>query len=95
MSGIDAEVCYAGPQGQFMLRVLLPVGATVADAIDASGIRERVAGLTIDDDHVGIFSRPVKLSTPLRGGDRVEIYRPLIVDPRQARRERAARTRRQ
>jgi putative ubiquitin-RnfH superfamily antitoxin RatB of RatAB toxin-antitoxin module len=88
-----AEVCYAGPEGQFLLPVELPDGATLADAIDASGIRSRVPGLVVDDRHVGVFSRPRPLLTPLAEGDRVEIYRPLKIDPREARRERAARTR--
>lgn len=90
MSVLRAEVCYAGPEGQFLLRVELPAGATLADAIEASGIRARVPGLQVDDRHVGVFSKPRPLATPLRDGDRVEVYRPLKVDPREARRERAA-----
>ncbi len=94
MSVIEAEVCYAGPEGQFLLRVSLPPGATLADAIEASGIRARIPEIRIDDAHVGVFARPATLSTRLRAGDRVEIYRPLKIDPRQARRERAERARR-
>ncbi len=94
MSTIEAEVCYAGPEGQFLLRVSLPAGATLADAIEASGIRERIPALSIDAAHVGVFAKVTPLSTRLRAGDRVEIYRPLKVDPRQARRERADRARR-
>lgn len=87
------EVCYAGPEGQFLLPVDVPDGATLADAIEASGIRARVPGLRIDDRHVGVFSKAKPLSTPLAEGDRVEIYRPLKIDPREARRERAAKPR--
>lgn len=83
------EVCYAGPEGQFLLPVDLPVGATLGDAIEASGIRDRVPGLVVDDRQVGVFSKPRPLSAPLSEGDRVEIYRPLKVDPREARRDRA------
>lgn len=93
MNTIRAEVCYAGPEGQFVLPVELPEGATLADAIAASGLAIRVPGLRIDDRHVGVFSKARPLDTPLRSGDRVEVYRPLRVDPRAARRERAARPR--
>lgn len=88
-----AEVCYAGPEGQFLLPVDVPAGATLADAIEASGIRARAPGLVVDDRHVGVFSKPRPLSTPVAEGDRVEIYRPLRIDPREARRERAAKPR--
>ena len=88
-----AEVCYAGPEGQFLLPVDVPAGATLADAIQASGIRSRVPGLVIDDRHVGVFSKPKPLATPVAEGDRVEIYRPLKIDPREARRERASKPR--
>ncbi len=94
MSVIEAEVCYVGPEGQFLLHVSLPAGATLADAIDASGIRERIPALLIEPAHVGVFAKVMPLSTRLRAGDRVEIYRPLKIDPRQARRERANRARR-
>jgi hypothetical protein len=91
MNMLRAEVCYAGPEGQFVLPVELPEGATLGDAIAASGLAARVPGLAIDERQVGVFSRPRPLDTPLRAGDRVEVYRPLRVDPRAARRERAAR----
>jgi putative ubiquitin-RnfH superfamily antitoxin RatB of RatAB toxin-antitoxin module len=90
MSMLRAEVCYAGPEGQYLLRVELPPGATLADAIEASGLRGRVPGLQVDDRHVGVFAKLRPLSTPLQDGDRVEVYRPLKIDPREARRERAA-----
>lgn len=93
MSRVRAEVCYAGPEGQFLLPVELPPGATLADAIDASGLRARVPGLVVDDRHVGVFSKPRALASAVQDGDRVEVYRPLRIDPRDARRERAAKTR--
>jgi putative ubiquitin-RnfH superfamily antitoxin RatB of RatAB toxin-antitoxin module len=93
MSTLRAEVCYAGPEGQFVLPVELPEGATLADAIAASGLAARVPGLLIDDRHVGVFSKTRSLDTVLQAGDRVEVYRPLRVDPRAARRERAAKPR--
>jgi putative ubiquitin-RnfH superfamily antitoxin RatB of RatAB toxin-antitoxin module len=93
MSTIRVEVCYAGPEGQFIVALQLPAGATLGDAVAASGLRERVAGLRVDDQHVGVFSQPSTLASCLRDGDRVELYRPLRIDPREARRERARRTR--
>lgn len=92
MKMLRAEVAYAGPEGQFLLRVELAEGATLADAIEASGIRARLPGLNIDDRHVGVFAKPRPLGSAVRDGDRVEIYRPLKIDPRQARRERAAKS---
>ena len=90
---LEIEVAYAGPQGQWLVALRLPAPATVADAIEASGLRQRVAGLVVDDQHVGIHSRRVRLATALEDGDRVEIYRPLLADPKDARRKRAQRRR--
>jgi putative ubiquitin-RnfH superfamily antitoxin RatB of RatAB toxin-antitoxin module len=70
-------------------RVLIGQGATVADAIRASGIAEDVAGSEIDYGRVGVFGRLVSPATVLRDGDRVELYRPLKIDPKEARRRRA------
>lgn len=67
------------------LDVCLPAGATVADALRASGMAERHA-LNSDDLRVGVWSRVVEAQTLLRDRDRVEIYRPLTVDPKEARR---------
>jgi putative ubiquitin-RnfH superfamily antitoxin RatB of RatAB toxin-antitoxin module len=64
-------------------------GCTVAEAIEQSGIRQAFPELTIDSAAVGIFSRKVPLESPLRDGDRVEIYRPLQADPKETRRRRA------
>jgi putative ubiquitin-RnfH superfamily antitoxin RatB of RatAB toxin-antitoxin module len=93
MSRMRVEVCYAGPEGQFILPLELAPGATLGEAVAASGLRERVRGLRVDDQHVGVFSRPCTLATTLRDGDRVEVYRPLRIDPREARRERVRRPR--
>lgn len=86
---LRVEVAYAGPEGQFLLAVALAPGATVADAVHASGIRAQVPSLVIDDAHVGIWSRPCGLAAPVRDGDRVEIYRDLQADPKELRRRRA------
>ena len=66
----------------------LPAGATLMDAIRASGVLERHAGLDIAQAKLGIWGRVQLPDTPLRERDRVEIYRPLRVDPKEARRQR-------
>lgn len=93
MSVLRIEVCYAGAEGQFIIPLEVAPGTTLGEAIDASGLRGRVPGLRVDDDHVGVFSRPRTLASVLRDGDRVEVYRPLTIDPREARRERVKRRR--
>ncbi len=86
---IRVEVAYAGPEGQWVIPVELPVGARLADAIEASGIRRHIPTVVINDDNVGVFSRPRRLDDVLTEGNRVEIYRPLLADPKQQRRARA------
>lgn len=89
--GISVEVAYATPEKQAVLRLDLAAGSTVAEAIEQSGIRSLFPELVIDPGAVGIFSRKVPLNHVLRAGDRVEIYRPLVADPKEVRRERASR----
>jgi putative ubiquitin-RnfH superfamily antitoxin RatB of RatAB toxin-antitoxin module len=86
---IRVSVAYAEPDHAFVAEFELPAGSTVADAIEASGIREKHPGLEIRDDRLGIFSRRAAPDAVLRDGDRVEIYRPLRIDPKEARRMRA------
>lgn len=88
--GIEVEVVYALPDRQLLLTLRLPAGATVAEAIRRSGLREQFPEIDPERDGAGIFSRRVGLGEVLQAGDRVELYRPLIVDPKQARRQRAA-----
>ncbi len=73
--------------------VEVPAGSSVLDALRASGVLERFAGLDVSTRAVGIWGRVCPVETPLRDGDRVEIYRELAVDPKEARRQRARRTR--
>jgi putative ubiquitin-RnfH superfamily antitoxin RatB of RatAB toxin-antitoxin module len=91
---IEVEVAYAEPQRQLLRRITLPAGATVADAIAASGLE---AELRIDASElaVGVLSKPVARDAPLTNGDRVELYRPLTADPKETRRRRAKRAGRQ
>jgi len=85
---IEVEVAYAEPARQFLRRVTLDAGATAVDAIAASGIEDE---LRIDASSLacGIWSKPKPRDTPLADGDRVELYRPLLADPKEARRRRA------
>lgn len=86
---IAVEVVYAEPGRAFRRRLRLPAGATAAQAIEASGLPAAFPALAIDPGRLGVFARRVAPDTPLRDGDRVEVYRPLRVDPKEARRRRA------
>ena len=86
---IRIEVAYATPARQCVLPLDVPRGCTLAEAIERSSIREEFPGLVIDPAAVGIFGRKAPIDQVLQPGDRVEIYRPLIADPREARRKRA------
>lgn len=84
------EVIYALPQKQERVLLDLPPHSTVQDAIQESGLLQRLP--QIDSRRLGVWGRQVTAETKLRDWDRVEIYRPLIADPKQVRRERAAKT---
>lgn len=86
---IRVEVAWAEPRRQFLRALELPAGATIAEAIAASGI-EAECGIDASALDSGIWSTPASRDTHLRDGDRVELYRPLQVDPKEARRRRAA-----
>ena len=86
---IVVEVAYALPEKQYLQRVTLNEGATVEEAICASGLLELRSDISLTKNKVGIYSRPVKPGDELHDGDRVEIYRPLIADPKELRRKRA------
>lgn len=89
-TSISIEVAYALAQHQELVRLRLPEGATVRDAILASGLLAKYPDIDMDGrNKLGIFARLVKLDTVLRDRDRVEIYRPLIADPKAVRRKRA------
>ena len=88
---LHVSVVYAEPERQIMRELDVVAGATVADAIRLSGIAT-TAGLSAADlTRVGIFGKTAASDTVLRAGDRVEILRPLKIDPKEARRRRAAR----
>jgi putative ubiquitin-RnfH superfamily antitoxin RatB of RatAB toxin-antitoxin module len=89
MSQLVVTVVYAESERAIEIEVRLPEGATVADAIDRSGITERVPEAA--SAPVGIFGKRVQRDATLAAGDRVEIYRPLVADAKARRRQRAAR----
>lgn len=84
------EVAYARPDEQLVLETRVATDATVEHAVRVSGILERFPEIDLRTNKVGIFGKLTSLSTRLRGQDRVEIYRPLIADPKQTRKQRAA-----
>jgi uncharacterized protein len=86
---IDVEVAYANPEQQVIVALKMPEGATVEQAIQASGLLSRFPEIDGADLKAGIFGSVCKLDQSVRQADRVEIYRPLIHDPKEARRQRA------
>jgi len=87
---IEVEVAYATPQRQCILKVTGHLGMTVQQAIERSKIVERFPEIDLGNARVGIFGKLTTRDTGLTEGDRVEIYRPLIADPKEARKKRAA-----
>ena len=87
---ISVEIVYPLPQEQEMFTVRMPVGCSVRQAIEASGILRKYPEIDLDKLKVGVFAKLAKLDAPLRDRDRVEIYRPLIADPKEVRKQRAA-----
>jgi putative ubiquitin-RnfH superfamily antitoxin RatB of RatAB toxin-antitoxin module len=85
------EVVYALAQRQERVALELPPDSTVLDAVQASGLLQRLPQIELGG--LGVWGRPVSAETRLRDRDRVEIYRPLIADPKEIRRERAAKAR--
>jgi putative ubiquitin-RnfH superfamily antitoxin RatB of RatAB toxin-antitoxin module len=90
---LSIEVCYASPDGQALIAVDLPEGATLQQALDASGILQRFPGIDLNTQKVGVFGKLKPLDTVLADHDRVEIYRPLLVDPKLSRQRRVEKTR--
>lgn len=86
---IEVEVAYALPGLQVILPVQLAPGAVVEDAIRQSGVLEQFPEIDLAANKVGVFGKLAKLDAALQPGDRVEIYRALIADPKEARRKKA------
>jgi len=83
------EVAYARPDAQVIETVALAPGASVGDAIAGSTLPQQFPEIDLASQRVGIFGQLTDLSASVGDGDRVEIYRPLQVDPKEVRRERA------
>lgn len=88
---LEVEIVYARPEEQSIVRVSVAQGSTVRDALVAARVTERWPELASGYAALGIYGRRVAADAALRAGDRIEIYRPLNADPKQARRVRAAR----
>lgn len=87
---MNIEVAYALRERQTLLSVEVATGTTLKQAIECSGILDEYPQIDLRKDRTGIFGKIAKLDTVLREKDRVEIYRPLIADPKAVRRARAA-----
>jgi hypothetical protein len=86
---LHLEVAYALPQRQELVRLVLPEGSTVEQAIEASGLLQKYGEIDLKRNKVGVFGKLSRLDAVLRDHDRVEIYRPLMADPKEVRKKRA------
>lgn len=86
---INVEVAYALPEEQVILSLEAAADSTVEEVIKRSGILERFPQIDLAADKVGIFGKMCKLNASLHDKDRIEIYRPLIADPKESRRQQA------
>ena len=89
-SRLRVSVVYLRPALTFRRVLMLQAPATVGEAIEASDVRRQVPELAGAELAVGVFGQPRSLDDAVHDGDRVEVYRPLTIDPKQARRVRAA-----
>jgi putative ubiquitin-RnfH superfamily antitoxin RatB of RatAB toxin-antitoxin module len=87
---IRVEVAYGRLDEQLLLELEAEPGITAREAIERSGIIERFPEIDLEQNKIGIFGKAAKLDVKLTDGDRVEIYRPLIADPKEQRKKRAA-----
>ena len=87
---ITVEVVYATREKQDVVTLELPPGAVTREAVERSGLLQRFPEIDPEKNKLGVFGKPVKPDTALRDRDRVEIYRPLIADPKEVRKQRAA-----
>lgn len=94
MASVRVEVVYARADAQEVMLVEVEEGASVQAAIEASGLLARHREIDRQDLHLGRFGREIRLDERIREGDRIEILRPLVVGPMEARRLRARRVRR-
>lgn len=88
---IAVEIAYALPHKQALLEIEVASGTTALEAARQSGIVDQFEGIDLDNAKLGIFGNVVSPQQVLQAGDRVEIYRPLVADPKEVRKARAAR----
>lgn len=86
---IHIQIAYALPERYFLHDYAVEPGTTVQSAVINSGILTQFDDIDLRKNQVGIFARPAKLTDVLQDGDRIEIYRPLLADPKEIRRKRA------
>lgn len=90
MKQINIEIAYALPDRYYLKPFKVDEGTMIQTAILQSGILQQFTEIDLRENKVGIYSRPAKLNDQLKDGDRIEIYRPLLADPKEIRRKRAA-----
>lgn len=87
---ITIEITYALPEKQTLLSLSVDESCTIKEAIELSGILQIHPDINLEENKVGVWYKTTKLDTTLNDGDRIEIYRPLIADPKEVRKKRAA-----
>lgn len=87
---IHVQVCYATPLREYLRELSVDAGTTIEQAIVQSGILNDIPGIDLATQPVGLYGKKKTLDTVLRERDRIEIYRPLVADPKESRRRRAA-----
>jgi len=87
MTEFEVEIVFASPERQLLKSVVVAAGGTVAEAVAKSGLREDFPDFEIDSLATGIWGREVKRTQAVKEGDRIELYRSLELDPREARRQ--------
>ena len=87
---IEVQVCYALPDRSFLRSLNVPAGTTIGQAVAQSGLLQAIPGIDLAVNMVGIYGKRKPLDSVLHEHDRVEVYRPLQADPKEARRRRAS-----
>jgi uncharacterized protein len=87
---LEVVVCYATAKEEFLKTLQVVPGTTIGQAIEQSGVLAAYPDINLVTQPVGIFAKKKTLDTELRARDRIEIYRPLVADPKESRRKRAA-----
>lgn len=86
---LNIEVAYAGPENQWVRELRVPPGTTIRHAVELSGVLTCFPGIDFARNRVGIYGALARLEDFVSEGDRIEIYRPLLADPKESRRQRA------